>query len=85
MEVSLIFRSNGATLYFSPYCSLMLKVVQVQNPLLEFSPILKASSMVSGSFSPKVSGKKAAKSPATVATVPMMKTGAGNQSSCHYG
>ena len=35
--------------------------------------------MVSGRVSPRVSGKKMAKAPATVATTPMMNTGAGSQ------
>ena len=35
--------------------------------------------MVSGSFSPRVSGKKTAKPPAVVATTPIIKTGASNQ------
>ena len=40
---------------------------------------LRASSMVSGSFCPSVSGKKTANAPAMVATTPMMNTGAGSQ------
>ena len=40
---------------------------------------LRASSIVSGSFCPSVSGKKTANAPAMVATTPMMKTGAGSQ------
>ena len=40
---------------------------------------LKASSIDSGNFSPNVSGKNVARAPATVATTPMMNTGAGNQ------
>ena len=35
--------------------------------------------MVSGSLLPKVSGKRRARAPATEATQPMMKTGAGSQ------
>ena len=42
-------------------------------------PYLNASSIVSGSLCPRVSGKKTANAPAVVATTPMMKTGAGSQ------
>ena len=40
---------------------------------------LMASSIVSGSLLPRVSGKRTASKPAIVATTPMMKTGAGSQ------
>ena len=43
---------------------------------------LMASSIVSGRVSPRVSGKNIARTPAVVATQPMINTGAGNQKTC---
>ena len=40
---------------------------------------LRASSIDSGNLLPNVSGKRTARAPATVATRPIIKTGAGNQ------
>ncbi|TRY77184.1 hypothetical protein TCAL_17012 [Tigriopus californicus] len=53
--------------------------IQVVNLRLEFLPTFTASSIVSGSFSPTVSGKNMAKKPATTATMPIQIMGRASQ------